>query len=66
MNVRNEPVHDTAYVVKREPPPRMEVEVSTLKKHISFGNKFDCVQGLVRNKAKRTHTHTLFLSHTHT
>jgi len=48
MNVRNEPVPDMAFVVKREIPPRMEVEtllVSISKKHLSFGNKFDCVEG---------------------
>ena len=39
--------------VKRETPPRMEVEplwVSTYKKHISFGNKFDCVEGVIISK----------------
>ena len=32
MNVRNEPDHDMAYVVKREPPP--EVETFNIEKNI--------------------------------
>ena len=48
MNVRNEPVHEIFCVVKHE-PHRTEEEtlwVSTCKKYISFGNKFDCVEGV--------------------
>ena len=49
MNVRNEPFHDMACVVKCEYPSEWRwklCESQHEKKDISFGNKFDRVEGV--------------------
>jgi len=48
MNVQNEPIHDVACAVKRETPPvwRWKLCEFEHQKIISFGNKFDCVEGV--------------------
>jgi len=54
MNVRNEPLHDMACVVKRYPPRYAEGNfVSLYKKDISFENKSDWVEGVMLTESHK-------------